>query len=112
MTEQLPQRAQEVDESSGNGRVEPEKIQLATPEIVRIDKEDGGIKEMTDKDRARLVLAYTVLIISVVLMAGSGLELLWVDKERLDQAKTLWEFSKTFCPPLITLVIGFYFTKE
>ena len=84
-------------------------LDLRTPAC---EDDFGTIDELPPKDRARLALAYWVLGASVVLMVGAAFGLVLVSDDRLNEAKTLWEFSKTFCPPVITLVIGFYFRQD
>jgi hypothetical protein len=72
----------------------------------------GRARELDGKDRARLTLAYAILggVLALFLLAGAAL--LFASSEQTEAAKTLFDFAKSFGPPIVTLVIGFYFRSE
>ncbi|HEY2397154.1 MAG TPA: hypothetical protein VGH81_14420 [Rudaea sp.] len=77
----------------------------------RVERELGAIDEL-DPAKVRLNLAKWILIGVFVLVTGSAVALLYSPSDRLEEAKVIFEFSKTFGPPIVTLVIGFYFRSE
>lgn len=84
--------------------------QIATPErIPSLTEGDGTLEEWTPHDKARLTLAYVLLGGVAVVMLGASAIYMCAPIEKKDQAQAIWEFAKGFGPPLITLVIGFYF---
>lgn len=68
--------------------------------------------ELPPKDRARLNMAYWVLAGVAGLFLLSWAALMCGPADRLVHAQTLFEFSKSFGPPIVTLVLGFYFRSE
>ena len=89
---------------------------MTEPSEIRIeDKEDEiGHKpdELGPRDRARLRLASQVLL-AVVVMIGVALgAVLFCPPDRLEEAREFLSFVKTVAPPLITLVLGFYFNAQ
>jgi len=56
-------------------------------------------------------MAYVILIGVVCLFVLSGIALLSVSAERLERAQQVFDFTKSFGPPLVTLVLGFYFRE-
>ncbi len=69
----------------------------------------GEVKVLPPHEQARLGMAYWLLGGIFLLFLLSGLAMVFGPECRLKQVETLFEFTKTLCPPLITLVIGFYF---
>lgn len=76
-----------------------------TTEMARV----GGAQELHPKDRARLVMAYWVLGAVLFLMVLSAVAYVGVSCSPSEAAKEVFEFVKGFGPPLVTLVLGFYF---
>jgi len=83
--------------------------------IIRISDEEekvGSARELPPRDRARLHLAGWLLGGLAVLLMGSGLLLALAPEDRLSDAREFFSFMKAFVPPLVTLIIGFYFTSQ
>jgi len=80
--------------------------------LVLTEASIGEAEELPPHDRARLSIAVKVLgaIASIVILAG--LALLFGPDSRVDQAQAIFDFVKTIAPPIVTLVIGFYFRSE
>lgn len=86
-------------------------------QIVKIDleeeeKEVGSLNELPPHDRARLTLATWFLVSLGALMLGSWLLMVFGPEARLAETREIFNFVKTVVPPLITLVIGFYFNTQ
>lgn len=79
------------------------------PSLVIADEAREIGEVMPPLQRARLGLAYWILGGVAVVMIGAGVGVLYGPAERLDEAKMLFEFAKTFGPPIITLIVGAYF---
>jgi len=90
-----------ASDTGSNGKVHLENI----------ERELGAVNEL-DPAKVRANLAKWILIGVFVTIAASSAALLYVSNERLEQAKAIFEFAKTFGPPIVTLVIGFYFRSE
>lgn len=84
------------------------------PEIRIEDKEHetGSASELGPKDRARLRLAGWVLVALFVTVLVALGAVLWAPADRLADVKEFFSFVKTVVPPLITLVLGFYFNAQ
>ncbi len=54
-------------------------------------------------------MAYIILGGVLALFLLSGIALLSVSDQKLARAEKIFEFVKGFGPPLVTLVLGFYF---
>lgn len=88
---------------------------MADPHEIRIeDKEDevGSARELAPKDRARLQLAGWVLVALFLIVMAALASLLWGPASRLEDIKEFLSFIKTIVPPLVTLVLGFYFNAQ
>lgn len=88
---------------------------MADPKEIRIEEKEvevGSASELGPKDRARLRLAGWVLLalFATVMMALAAL--LWGPSDRQEDVKEFFSFVKTIVPPLITLVLGFYFNSQ
>ncbi len=68
--------------------------------------------ELPAREKARLTLAYVVLGGVAGLFLLSSLAVIFVPDQRLAHARELFEFAKSFGPPIVTLVLGFYFRTE
>jgi hypothetical protein len=90
-----------ASDTGSNGKVHLESI----------ERELGAVDEL-DPAKVRLNLAKWILIGVFVIFAGSAAALLYAPNDRLEQAKAIFEFAKAFGPPIVTLVIGFYFRSE
>ena len=77
--------------------------------IPPLSEEDGDLSEWTTHDAARLTMAYWILAGVAVILIGGGVVYLLAPDNRKEQAQAIWDFAKGFGPPLVTLVIGFYF---
>lgn len=86
-----------------------EDSELTEIDLSEVSESVGEADELHPKDRARLVMAYVVLGGVFTLFLASGFALLCVSADRLQRAQELFDFVKSFGPPLITLVLGFYF---
>jgi hypothetical protein len=85
------------------------------PDEIRIEEEEdeiGTARELGPKEKARLRLAGGVLfaLLAVILAAFAGV--IFAPKDRLPQADEFLSFVKTVVPPLVTLVLGFYFNSQ
>lgn len=78
------------------------------------DKEDeiGEAAELGPKDRARLVLAGWLLLGLFVLTLIAGGMIMWAPESRVSGVNDYFAFVKAVVPPLVTLVIGFYFNSQ
>lgn len=78
-------------------------------DLSEVSESLGKADELHPKDRARLTMAYVILGGVFLLCLLSGIALLCVSDGKLSRAQQLFEFVKGFGPPLVTLVLGFYF---
>ncbi|MGD9583293.1 MAG: hypothetical protein AB7V26_06440 [Lysobacterales bacterium] len=88
---------------------------LAKLDEIRIEekeRETGSASELGPKERARLQLAGWVLVFLFVTVLVALGAVLWAPVDRLADAKEFFSFVKTVVPPLITLVLGFYFNAQ
>jgi len=69
-------------------------------------------KELEPEDKARYELTYRLLGSFLLLVLIAVLVLMLAPSEKKTEALTVFEFVKTVVPPLVTLVIGFYFRIE
>lgn len=86
-----------------------------SPDVINIEFEEqsvGKADELPARDRARLTLARWFLVALGVLMLASWILLIWCPDGRVQEAREIFNFVKTVVPPLITLVIGFYFNAQ
>lgn len=82
---------------------------------IRIGDEEGEVgsaEELGAKDRARLQLAGRVLVALFVSVLVALAAVLYGPADRLEDAREFLSFVKTLVPPLITLVLGFYFNAQ
>jgi hypothetical protein len=78
--------------------------------IGKLEEEVGDRpQELGAHERARLTMAYVVLGGVAALFLLSWLSLLFFPDSRKAEIQSFFEFVKAFCPPLITLVLGYYF---
>lgn len=84
------------------------------PEIRIEDKEEeiGSASELGPKDRARLRLAGWVLMVLFITVLVALGAVLWAPADRISDVREFFSFVKTVVPPLITLVLGFYFNAQ
>jgi hypothetical protein len=83
-----------------------EKVELKT-----VEDQLGKVNEL-DPAKVRLNLAKWILIGVFTLIVASSSAMLFAPECRIEQAKAIFEFAKAFGPPIVTLVIGFYFRSE
>lgn len=83
-------------------------------EIIIADKEDdiGNASELAPKDKARFKLASWILAALMALTVFSAILLICAPLDKQQDAREFFSFVKAFVPPLITLVIGFYFNAQ
>lgn len=86
--------------------------QVETIDLEAEEKEVGSANELPPRDRARLELAKWFLVSLGGLMLGSWILMVYGPADRLNETKEIFNFVKTVVPPLITLVIGFYFNTQ
>jgi len=72
----------------------------------------GKALELPPRDKARLTIACSVLATVAVIIILAGIVLLYGPDSRIEESKVIFEFVKTIAPPIVTLVIGFYFRNE
>jgi hypothetical protein len=79
-----------------------------------VDEESnvGQAQELPPQDRARLTIARNVLGAVALIVIAAGCVLVYGPENRLEQETVIFEFVKTIAPPIVTLVIGFYFRNE
>ncbi|KRG65642.1 hypothetical protein ABB26_03625 [Stenotrophomonas humi] len=85
---------------------------LQDEEVVSIDdtaNEVGGVVDISPSDKARLTMAYLVLAGVAILLVLSWASLMFIPDNRQVQAQAFFDFVRAFGPPLITLVLGYYF---
>lgn len=80
-----------------------------TIDLSKVSESLGKADELHPKDKARLKMAYVILTGVFILCILAGWAMLCVPDGKLDRAQQLFEFVKGFGPPLVTLVLGFYF---
>lgn len=80
--------------------------------LTGLESKLGEAQELPPQDRARLKIANSVLFFSLALIVLSSLAMILAPDTRIQQAETIFEFIKTIAPPMVTLVIGFYFRSE
>jgi purine-cytosine permease-like protein len=87
-----------------------------TARVIRLTDEEDDIGnqpvELGPKDKARLALASRVLLAVLLVVIISLAAVIWCPFNRLAEVKEFVSFVKTVAPPLITLVIGFYFNAQ
>jgi hypothetical protein len=81
-------------------------------DVGELEEEIGTPTELPPEDKARLRLAYSVLIGTATFFVYSSLWMLLAPADRADEAAALFDFAKSFGAPIITLVLGFYFRGE
>jgi hypothetical protein len=72
----------------------------------------GAVDELPPRDKARLALAGRVLLGLFLTMLIALAAVLFAPACRLAEAKEFLSFVKTLVPPLVTLVLGFYFNAQ
>lgn len=77
--------------------------------IADVEESIGRAEELSPKDRARFKLAGWILGSLLLLVLVSAALLAWGPIDRIAFIKEFFSFIKTFVPPMVTLVIGFYF---
>lgn len=84
-------------------------------QVIRISDEEkkvGTAQELPPKDRVRLYLASWMLGGLGALLFGSGALLAFAPATHMADVREFFSFVKAFVPPLVTLIIGFYFTSH
>lgn len=78
-------------------------------DLAAVARTIGTANELAPKDKARLKLAGWILLALFLLTLFSGLMLVFAPCGRVEQASEFFGYIKAAVPPLVTLVIGFYF---
>ncbi len=60
----------------------------------------------------RLTLAYSILGGSALMLVVSWAGLIWAPEAKKEESEAIFDFAKTIIPPIMTLVIGYYFSSE
>lgn len=105
-------RLAELETKSGVAQQEHGIVQGEKLRLTELVSKSGVASELPVQDRIRLMLANRVLLAIFVIIILSGLVLVYAPDTRIKEANTIFEFVKTIAPPLVTLVIGFYFQKD
>ena len=82
---------------------------------IRLEDEEtevGYASELPPKDRARLQLAGWVLAALLLVVFVALAAVIYAPADRLVDAREFLSFVKTLVPPLVTLVLGFYFNSQ
>jgi hypothetical protein len=80
--------------------------------VTDLEPEVGEAKELPPQARVRLKIATYVLGAVGLIVILAMLLMIFCPDNRIDQAKTVFDFVKTIAPPIVTLVLGFYFRNE
>ena len=89
-----------------------EKLKRQEVRFTEVEPKYGEAQELPPHDRARLAIAVKVLGAIAVIIILAGAALVFGPDDRLDQATAMFDFVKTIAPPIVTLVLGFYFRSE
>lgn len=89
-----------------------EKQRPSELRIAELESDAGKAEELPPQDRARLRVAGQTLLGVAAFTLLSGAALVFAPDNRVTQAEAMFEFVKTIAPPLVTLIIGFYFRNE
>ena len=83
-------------------------------EIRLVDEEKGVgyAQELPPRDRVRYRLAAWLLVGLLALLLLSGVLVVMAPSDRLIDARDFLSFIKSVVPPLVTLIIGFYFNAQ
>ncbi|WP_127564348.1 hypothetical protein [Stenotrophomonas indicatrix] len=87
---------------AGNDPLQDEEVVVTADQV-------GDVEDISPKDRARLTMAYLVLAGVGVLVILSWIALVLGPEARQTQAQVFFDFTRAFGPPLVTLVLGYYF---
>lgn len=85
---------------------------LQEEEVVSIEDtadEVGGVEDISPSDKARLTMAYLVLGGVAFFLVLGWMSLMFIPEGRQVQAQAFFDFVRSFGPPLVTLVLGYYF---
>ena len=80
--------------------------------IAELSKEAGEADEMQAKDRARFRLAGWVLLALFALVCIALVFLVFSPDDRHADAVEFFAFIKSAVPPLVTLILGFWFHAQ
>ncbi len=80
--------------------------------LTDLESKVGEAQELPPQDRARLTIAVNVLGAVALIVVMAALVLVYGPDDRIEQSKLIFDFVKTIAPPIVTLVIGFYFRNE
>jgi hypothetical protein len=92
--------------------VTSDKGDSTTVRLSDFESSSGEATELPPQEKVRLGLALKILGTLALIFLLAGAALIYGPCERLAQAKDIFDFVKTSVPPIVTLVIGFYFRSE
>lgn len=69
----------------------------------------GEVEDISPKERAKLAMAYWILSGVILLLVLSWATLIFAPDNRQAVAQDFFDFTRAFGPPLVTLVLGYYF---
>lgn len=69
----------------------------------------SGTDELTEPQKAKIKMTYWVLIGTALMLAASACAHIFVASEA---AKEVFEFCKSFIPPIVTLVLGAHYVTR
>jgi hypothetical protein len=80
--------------------------------LTDLEPKIGEARELPAHDRARLTIAVNVLGAVALIVLMACLLLVFGPADRIQEERLIFDFVKTIAPPIVTLVIGFYFRNE
>ena len=78
-------------------------------EAVNAEDFASGTNELTEPQKAKIKMTYWVLIGSLILLVASASAHIFIPS---DAAKEVFEFCKSFVPPIVTLVLGAHYVTR
>lgn len=80
-----------------------------TIDLSSLVSDAGEVREMPPEQQARYKMTGFVLIALFILVCGAAILLVCAPEERLLQANEFFDFIKAGVPPLVTLILGYWF---
>ena len=71
-----------------------------------------GMGELDPWERIRFALARWALLVITGLAVLSGVAYHFAGANECEAARDIWDFAKATLPPLVTLILGYYFASE
>lgn len=77
------------------------------------DRTVGKADELSPQDKARFSLAkWVLLFIALFLLLAFSGRYYATGSNQIDAAKAILDFCSTVAPPIVTLILGYYFGTE